>query len=225
MPSFIIIGYVWEIFGREAFLPPPICEQPRKDSSWIELHMCSCSFFWVKVPSYVLICVKVFLESFQNCCFQECSVKLRDRSHMMSTHRSRGDSSVTFWFIWYFNQIYCFFSDIGGKVGSNFFIFGLIWYVNGPKLVTQFSISTMANVIRKLPRKNFRKCLSPTSTKLLLKRTEKRMEKLFVKIRKRELPQESKLKKVHNKWKRFWLWKMQNTWYDKRKIVALSLFI
>ena len=122
MPSFIIIGYVWEIFGREAFLPPPICEQPRKDSSWIELRMCSCSFFWVKVPSYVLICAKVFLESFQNCCFQECSVKLRDRSHMMSTHRSRGGRSVTFWFIWYFNQIYCFFWH-WGEGGVKFLYF------------------------------------------------------------------------------------------------------
>ena len=46
MPSFIIVGYVWQISGREwAFLPstaPPIREQPRKNPSWIGLIFIKC---------------------------------------------------------------------------------------------------------------------------------------------------------------------------------------
>ena len=39
VPGFIIVGYVWQILGREAFLPlPPILEQPRKIPSWIGLR-------------------------------------------------------------------------------------------------------------------------------------------------------------------------------------------
>ena len=34
MPSFIIVGYVWQILGRGL---PPIREQPRKGPSWIGL--------------------------------------------------------------------------------------------------------------------------------------------------------------------------------------------
>ena len=41
MPSFIVVGYVWEILGREDFLPlSSIHEQPRKDQSWIGLKVC-----------------------------------------------------------------------------------------------------------------------------------------------------------------------------------------
>ena len=37
MPSFIIIGYVWQVLGRGAFLPTPIREPPQKSPSWIGL--------------------------------------------------------------------------------------------------------------------------------------------------------------------------------------------
>ena len=47
--------------------------------------------------------------------------------------------------------------------------------------------------------------MSPTSAKSSLKKTETRTEKLIAKIRKRVLPQESKLKKVRNKSKRLLL--------------------
>ena len=41
MPSFIIVGYLWQLLGRGGFFcpPPPISEQPRKDPSWIELKL------------------------------------------------------------------------------------------------------------------------------------------------------------------------------------------
>ena len=35
--SFIIVGNVWQILGRGAFLAPSICEQSRKSPSWIGL--------------------------------------------------------------------------------------------------------------------------------------------------------------------------------------------
>ena len=40
VPSFIILGYVWQILGRGTFLPiqPYIFEQPRKGLSWIGLR-------------------------------------------------------------------------------------------------------------------------------------------------------------------------------------------
>ena len=40
-PSFIIVRYVWQILGREAFLllPPPIRGQPQKSPSWIGLNL------------------------------------------------------------------------------------------------------------------------------------------------------------------------------------------
>ena len=60
--------------------------------------------------------------------------------------------------------------------GSNFFILGLTLCVNDLKFVTHFSISIMENIIRKT---------------------------VQVEVEKRESPQESKLKKVHIKWKRF----------------------
>ena len=37
VPSFINLGFVWQIIERGAFLLPPIREQPRKDPSWIGL--------------------------------------------------------------------------------------------------------------------------------------------------------------------------------------------
>ena len=61
----------------------------------------------------------------------------------------------------------------------------------------------MENVIRKTVEEEVEKCLSPTSAKPSRKRSETRMANLLAKIRKRESPQESKLKKVHIKWKRF----------------------
>ena len=33
MPSFIIVGYVWQILGRRGLFVPPIREQPRKSPS------------------------------------------------------------------------------------------------------------------------------------------------------------------------------------------------
>ena len=44
-PSFIIVGYVWQILGRgvDLFgLPTPIREQPRKSLSWIGLNVKNC---------------------------------------------------------------------------------------------------------------------------------------------------------------------------------------
>ena len=39
-PSFIIVGYVWQILGRAGlFGPPPIREQRRKSPSWIGLRL------------------------------------------------------------------------------------------------------------------------------------------------------------------------------------------
>ena len=35
MPSFIIVGYVWQILGKGGFFAPPIRKQPRKCPSWI----------------------------------------------------------------------------------------------------------------------------------------------------------------------------------------------
>ena len=32
MPSFIIVGYVWQILGRGDLFTPTICEQPRQKS-------------------------------------------------------------------------------------------------------------------------------------------------------------------------------------------------
>ena len=37
VPSFIVVGYVWQVLGRGG-LNPPIREQPRKSSSWIGLR-------------------------------------------------------------------------------------------------------------------------------------------------------------------------------------------
>ena len=37
MPRFISAGYVWQILVKEAYLGPPIPEQPRKSPSWIGL--------------------------------------------------------------------------------------------------------------------------------------------------------------------------------------------
>ena len=71
------------------------------------------------------------------------------------------------------------------------------------KFVTHFSICNMENIIRKTVQEEVEKCLSPTSAKPSRKRSETRMANLLAKIRKRESTQESKLKKVHIKWKRF----------------------
>ena len=40
MPSFIIVGYVWQLLGRGGglFSLPPIREEPRKNSFWIGLN-------------------------------------------------------------------------------------------------------------------------------------------------------------------------------------------
>ena len=61
----------------------------------------------------------------------------------------------------------------------------------------------MENIIRKTVQEGVEKCLSPTSAKTSRKRSETRIANLLAKIRKCESPQESKLKKVHIKWKRF----------------------
>ena len=37
LPSFIIVGFVWQILGKGAFLPIPFLEQPQKGLSWIKL--------------------------------------------------------------------------------------------------------------------------------------------------------------------------------------------
>ena len=75
--------------------------------------------------------------------------------------------------------------------------------MNDLKFVTHFTICTMENIIRKTVQDEVEKCLSPPSAKPSRKRSETRMANLLAKIRKRESPKESKLKKVHIKWKRF----------------------
>ena len=63
----------------------------------------------------------------------------------------------------------------------------------------------MANIIRKTDQEELQKMHVSYIRKIFVKRSETRTEKLIAKIRKRVLPQESKLKKVLNKWKRFLL--------------------
>ena len=75
--------------------------------------------------------------------------------------------------------------------------------MNDLKFVTHFTICNMENIIRKTVQEEVEKCLSPASAKPSRKRSETRMANLLAKIRKRESPKESKLKKVHIKWKRF----------------------
>ena len=46
MPSFIIVGYMWQFLGQGGrggggLVPPSICEQPRKSPSWIGLRQCT----------------------------------------------------------------------------------------------------------------------------------------------------------------------------------------
>ena len=48
VPSFIIVGYVWQILRREAFLPA-IREQPQKSPSWIGLSLVSSSLL-IRIP-------------------------------------------------------------------------------------------------------------------------------------------------------------------------------
>ena len=46
VPSLIIVGYVWQILGRGAFLPPSIREKPQKRPSWIGLKFILNIFCW-----------------------------------------------------------------------------------------------------------------------------------------------------------------------------------
>ena len=50
VPSFMIVGYVWQISGRWGLFGSPIREQPRKDPSWIGLNY---SYF-----HYIISCLK-----------------------------------------------------------------------------------------------------------------------------------------------------------------------
>ena len=89
--------------------------------------------------------------------------------------------------------------------------------MNDLKFVTHFSISTMENIIRKTVQEEVEKYLSPTSVKPLHKRSETRITNLLAKIRKRELPQESKIKKVYIKWK-----SKYTKYCEKRRILGTA---
>ena len=60
LPIFIIVGYVWHILGRGAFLVLLIREQPQKSPTWIGLKQksniailkCQISRFWSKFVSF-----------------------------------------------------------------------------------------------------------------------------------------------------------------------------
>ena len=92
------------------------------------------------------------------------------------------------------------FSDMGQGIK---FLYFWAEVMNDLKFVTHFSVCNMGNIIRKTVQEEVEKSLSPTSAKTSRKRSETSMANLLAKIRKRESPQESKLKKVHIKWKRF----------------------
>ena len=67
MPSFIIVGYVWQILrkGRSSHPPlPPISEQPCKSPSWIGLMtynvIYSLFFFYWKIGVFWQVVVRVY---------------------------------------------------------------------------------------------------------------------------------------------------------------------
>ena len=97
VPSFIIVGYVWQILGRGPFYPFPIREQPRKDPSWIGLRYFPvnsakflrtlgklCSLLFLNIPA-----IKVLFLFLQiSCCW------LLHHTKHNSVNSSRSDESI-----------------------------------------------------------------------------------------------------------------------------------